>query len=370
MTGLLEIRESLKSFYVKNEVYVNPLIKFLVALIALAAVNGFMGYMDFLTKAAIVLIIALACSFLPKNFIVIILAIYVLMHSYALAMECAFVVLAVFAVMFFMYFRYVPRDTMVVLLTPLLFILKIPFVMPVALGLLAAPVSIISLSCGTIIYYIMKFMADNVNIFSATDAETGSQKLRIMLDGILDNKAMFATLIIFALAMVLVYAIRRASVSYNWTIAIFSGISISVILLLSCEFLFELQLSVLSTVIGGVISLAICMVIQFLEFNVDYNRTEIVQFEDDEYYYYVKAVPKNVVSTPDKKVKRISKPVKKSVGKSGQRQMDLKSGPYGRSTQARGTKTQGTSTIKTANGVARTSGNQQSIRRNLEEQGK
>ena len=47
-------------------------------------------------------------------------------------------------------------------------------------------------------------------------------------------------------------------------------------------------------------------IIQFFEFNVDYNRTEKVQFEDDEYYYYVKAVPKVNVSTPERTVKRIN----------------------------------------------------------------
>lgn len=30
------------------------------------------------------------------------------------------------------------------------------------------------------------------------------------------------------------------------------------------------------------------------------------QFEDDDYYYYVKAVPKMTVSTPDVKVQKIS----------------------------------------------------------------
>ena len=41
-------------------------------------------------------------------------------------------------------------------------------------------------------------------------------------------------------------------------------------------------------------------------FSVDYSRTERVQFEDDEYYYYVKAVPKVVVATPEKTVKHIT----------------------------------------------------------------
>ena len=43
---------------------------------------------------------------------------------------------------------------------------------------------------------------------------------------------------------------------------------------------------------------------------MDYSRTEYVQFEDDEYYYYVKAVPKNTVAVPQKRVKTIRVPEK------------------------------------------------------------
>ena len=38
---------------------------------------------------------------------------------------------------------------------------------------------------------------------------------------------------------------------------------------------------------------------------VDYSRTENVQFEDDEYYYYVKAIPKMSVEAPDVNVTRM-----------------------------------------------------------------
>ena len=47
-------------------------------------------------------------------------------------------------------------------------------------------------------------------------------------------------------------------------------------------------------------------VLEVVFFSVDYSRTENVQFEDDEYYYYVKAIPKIGVSVPDKKVKHIT----------------------------------------------------------------
>ena len=56
----------------------------------------------------------------------------------------------------------------------------------------------------------------------------------------------------------------------------------------------------------SMVSALIVLVIQFFIFNVDYSRTENVQFEDDEYYYYVKAIPKVSVEAPDVNVKRFS----------------------------------------------------------------
>ena len=48
------------------------------------------------------------------------------------------------------------------------------------------------------------------------------------------------------------------------------------------------------------------MILELFFLSVDYSRSENLQYEDDEYYYYVKAVPKIVVSTPEKTVKRIN----------------------------------------------------------------
>ena len=63
--------------------------------------------------------------------------------------------------------------------------------------------------------------------------------------------------------------------------------------------------------IGGVflstfVSALIVFVVQFFIFNVDYSRTENVQFEDDEYFYYVKAIPKISVKARNVNVKRIN----------------------------------------------------------------
>ena len=59
-------------------------------------------------------------------------------------------------------------------------------------------------------------------------------------------------------------------------------------------------------ILGTIGSAAIAIVIQFFRRALDYTAVENVQFEDDDYYYYVKAVPKINVSMPQMRVKRIN----------------------------------------------------------------
>ena len=68
----------------------------------------------------------------------------------------------------------------------------------------------------------------------------------------------------------------------------------------------ELHISYGPIILSSIIGILLGFVLELVFFSVDYSRTERVQFEDDEYYYYVKAVPKVVVATPEKTVKHIT----------------------------------------------------------------
>ena len=86
----------------------------------------------------------------------------------------------------------------------------------------------------------------------------------------------------------------------------FAGAVVSVVMLLLGDLTFDTNISVVATILETVVSLLLAKLVEFFAFNVDYTRTEYVQFEDDEYYYYVKAVPKMSIAVSDKQVKRIN----------------------------------------------------------------
>ena len=70
--------------------------------------------------------------------------------------------------------------------------------------------------------------------------------------------------------------------------------------------MFDTNVSILGLIVGTLFSMLIAKIVEFFAFHVDYSRTEKVQFEDDEYYYYVKAVPKVTVAAPSRTVKKIN----------------------------------------------------------------
>ncbi len=306
MTSLLVAKQYLKKFYGKFEVYLIPLIKFLLALTSLKLINGSLGFMERINSSTVVLVVALMCSFMPMNFIVIAAAAFVLLHVYVLSLECTVVVLAAFLLMFLLYFRFSPRDTAVVLLTPICFILRIPYVMPIALGLLGTPVSAVSVACGTVAYYLLSYVSGSAATLVSMEGEEMTAKFRFIIDGMLNNREMVVTVAAFAVTITLVYLIRRLSIDYSWTIAIVAGALVNVMVLLIGDLMFDTNVAIGGVIGGTIVSALVALVIQFFAFHVDYSRTEKVQFEDDEYYYYVKAVPKVTVAAPERKVKKIN----------------------------------------------------------------
>lgn len=310
MTNLLVFREQLKKFYSKYELYITPLCKFLLALVSLLVINSRIGYMSTLKNAAVVLILALLCSFLPINLTIVIAAAVTLAHLYAFSVECAIVTLAVFLLLFILYFRFSPKDTLAVLLTPICFVLKIPYVMPIAVGLIGTPASSVAVASGVIVYYMLAGMNESASVLNTFDADGMVDKFRYCIDTLMGNRAMMVAIVAFAATVLVVWFIRRLSIDHAWTIAMITGALLNILILLFGDLMYSTDISIIGLILGSIVSVLLVKVLQFFVFNVDYSRTEMVQFEDDEYYYYVKAVPKNTVATPEKRVKTIRVPEK------------------------------------------------------------
>lgn len=306
MTTLLEFREKTKIFLGKYDIYIFPLLKFGLGLISFVLINANIGFMSKLKNPAVALVLALIGSFLPVNMIAVFASFLILAHAYALSLEVFAIAFVLILVMYLLYFRMAPQYGWLLILTPLAFFAKIPYVVPLIMGLVGTPVTAVPVACGTIVYYLVHHMKLNTTMLSGTESDSVKQKITYLVDSVLSNKEMLLMVVAFALTIIIVYVIRRMSIDYAWTIAIGVGAITDLIVVLTGSLLLKVSIKLLPLLLGSVVSAAFAIVLQFAIFSLDYSRTEYVQFEDDEYYYYVKAVPKITIAVQEKKVKKIS----------------------------------------------------------------
>ena len=126
MMKLLLIKDKVKDFYGKYDVYIDPVVKFLLAFVSLWMLKDTLGYMSQLNSMPVILVASLICSLMPSNAIVVFFTLFMLGHIFALSMEAFVVCFLLMCIMFFTYFIFKPENSIVLVLVPLLFWWKLP----------------------------------------------------------------------------------------------------------------------------------------------------------------------------------------------------------------------------------------------------
>lgn len=320
MLNLLVLRDRLRSLYAKYGNIICALVRFFTALTAMLIMNAEIGYMKQLLNPMIPLALSLISMVSPWGGICWILSFFMLAHIFAASVELALVAAAFLLMVSLLYYGFVPGDSYILIFTPLLFAWKVPFLLPILLGLLGSFVSVIPMSCGIVIYYILVYAHGNARPIAGGDATDITQQFAKMLTGLFGNRTMMLYIIAFAITLIAVQIIRRLSVAHAWDIAIVSGILILLLAFLISTTTFGITVKLGTLAFGCAAAFAAGELCRFFVFHVDYTRTEYTQFEDDDYYYYVKAVPKIAVAAPEPRVQKLyrtrkRKPREESEGK-------------------------------------------------------
>lgn len=305
MATLLEVKGFIKRFYERYDVYVKPVLKFILALINFLLMNTKVGFMQQLRSPLITIILSLICAFLPLNAMVLIAGVVLIAHAYALSLEVCAVTAGLLAVMYLLYFRISARYAVILIITPICFLMKIPYVIPLLGGLVFGPATAVPAGCGAVIYYLIQYMSQNTTSLGTGEIDGGAAKVASLIESLIGNREMFLCMLAMVLTVLVVYFIRRLSIDHAWELAIGIGTVVNIVVHLSGALLPGVTVGIIDLLFGSFASAVLAFGIKFFVFSVDYTRTERVQFEDDEYYYYVKAIPKNVIAEPKKTVKKI-----------------------------------------------------------------
>ncbi len=306
MDGVFVIKEKLQEIYAQYSRIIDKGIQFILAFVTFFLINSNVGFMKAAASPLVSFALAIICTFFPTIITVLAATGLILLHMYAVSWGMFAGTAILFLIMYIFYFRLTPKMALIVVLTPVAFVLRIPFAIPLAYALLSTPVAMVAVICGTIVYYMLEYVKKAAPGIEDTGIAGLLSQIPAYIKQVFQNKEMWITIAAFLIAFLVIYTVRRQSVNHAWKIAIAAGAIIHIVVNTAGDLALGVHTSYGSLIIGSVAAVIIGLVLELFFFAVDYTKSESLQYEDDDYYYYVKAVPKLKVAKPRKTVKKIN----------------------------------------------------------------
>lgn len=290
---------------------VHPLIKFIVAYLAFSTINAQLGYDTRLTNLFIVLAMSLISAVLPNMVMIVLAAVLLIIQSYSVHLFAGIFVILMLLLLYIFVQRFSGKYGLLLLVTPLACQFGLGPAVPVLGGLLLGPAALLPICSGTLIYSMIRVVVSCAPTIHEIELKEFTSVITPLLDGFLQNTDVVLLLIVMASTFLVAYALHRLSVVYAWYIAAGCSVVAYLLLLLIGGFFLETTLTVGSMLPGLLITLIAGAVLGFFCCGLDYKETQRLQFEDDDYYYYVKAVPKvDGVRVGADREEEIQRPVK------------------------------------------------------------
>lgn len=292
MKLILKIKDEIRSFYEQYDSFVNGLIKFISSLIVFLTVIYHTGYNAAVSSPLLACLGAFVCAFIPHALISVFMCVLLLAEFASVSIETTAVLIVFLALMLLLYFIFRAGDSWLLPFVLVLCLFNIPAaILPVAL--LIQPVSVIVAAFGILLYGFIIIVKKDVSVLAASNGSLNlAGRVNYLLSDLFTNKQFLIVLACVCLSMLFISIIRRTKVNYAGLIGIIAGDLMYLTGTLTGHYLLELVFLPVPFVLGFLLNAVIAFFIMNFAINMDYKRTEHVQFEDDEYYYFVKAVPK------------------------------------------------------------------------------
>ena len=307
MIQLLLIRDSIKSVFKKYNAAIIPVLRFIAAFVTFALINGDLGYNEKLTGISVLVLLSAISAFFPMGVTVFLSGILMIFHIYSASMFLSLIFIVIIAILYFLLMRLAPGYSSLIIAIPVLTFFHMEALVPIAVGLVGSPIAIFAMIPGIVVSVLFNIIKEAVKMSAGSmQIEDNLQIYVFVIKSLLENKLMLLMIAAAIAVFLATYLCRRLAVSHSYILGIIAGIIVNLIVMIVGGLVFEVNVSVLWIFLGSIISGALAFAVQFFKYLLDYSSVEHLQFDDDDYFYYVTAVPKLSVTSPDLNILKIN----------------------------------------------------------------
>ena len=292
MTQLINIRNMIRQFCRKNDEIVTPILKFIWTMLVFTSIRNQYGYSTLANKMEVTILLAIITALLPDGFLFFMTGIVIAMHCFSVSLEVGAVFVVMYMIMYCIYVRFFPNYSYAVLIVPVFYMFHIPYAAPIIIAMVCGLGGLIPAVFGVVLYHFSVSAKEISHLLATNEAENEIEAFKQLSEVLLKNREMYTTALIFAMTILVTCILLKLSYDYSMYIAIAAGTVMNIIGAIIAGYIVNQDVETNMVIFGSVIGIVLAILIRFGQGILDYKHTERVQFEDDDYYYYVKAVPK------------------------------------------------------------------------------
>ncbi|MGN0242981.1 MAG: hypothetical protein ACI4CT_02840 [Lachnospiraceae bacterium] len=306
MIQILALRDRIKNFIQKNQKITYPVGRLLLYVFIYWSYAQLFHFSSITKEYPVMIGVCVLLVWLPIRYFYFLMAGITSIQLITVSTQLGIAVAVFFCVVYALYLRYDEYFCYPVLLIPVAFLAKLWFAVPVIAGMTLGVLGVVPVLSGVLLCYMAQYVGDYTTVLQSGTLPESVQSVAYIGKHMLDDNMLWLTMIVFSLVIIVVAFLYRISIDYAWYIAVVTGSMVCLFAFLFGSYYFEMSDMLVYIIVQTVLALLCGSVAQFFLKSADYSRAETVEFSDDEYYYYVKAVPKVNVPVQDITRKKIS----------------------------------------------------------------
>ncbi len=292
LTSLMAFRKAARQLFQKYQIIIEIIFKFIISFEAYSRIVESVDYNATLSKIVFKMGFGVAGAILPPMVTILLCMLVAVYEVFSGSPIMAVLALAVFVVLYCFAARFSGKFAYAIVAIPLLVKFNLHYIVALLLGMTATPLAIFPAGVGVITYYIFGAINNSMTTEKLTSMDDILALYMRFMGDIFANKEMFYVVAIFAAVIIIMWALRKLRFGFVFEITILAGGLLMIFGHVFAGKYVTMSVPTNYVVWGTIISMLLVYIVQFFHVVLDYTAVEYVQFEDDDYYYYVHAVPK------------------------------------------------------------------------------
>ena len=305
MNKTVKIRDAMRNFFFSNSSWLKIVGKGLIALCSFLIINHYFGYIEFLTDPLFAIILAIACAFIPMRAGGLVVIIYTFVQLTGLSGQVALVALILIVASYGISVFYGAKHIFNISYIPIAMQIQMPYPIVVGSALFGNMRDVTSVICGGVISFYLKTIRENASLFIEEDSDI--TVVDVIAQKMVANPLLYIYVTSLVVMFVAIILIRNLKISRSWLVALLVGIFAEMAIMLIGYVITGNISRVPVLLIANVVAFIVGFAMTYIFRDLDYERVERVQFEDDDYVYYVTAIPKIELAKEEKRVTRITR---------------------------------------------------------------